>query len=80
MIGELIRCEGAEFDPKIAAVAVQWCRTHSEELILPETMAASNSSPVCRKFFLMEAVRRADCGTFGHGIAFEQGRSHPDAD
>ena len=36
MIGELIRCAGAQFDPKIAAVAVQWCRGNPDKLILPD--------------------------------------------
>ena len=37
MIGELIRCAGTQFDPTIAAVAVQWCRSNPDKLIVPET-------------------------------------------
>ena len=36
MIGELIRCAGAQFAPKIAAAAVQWCRRNPDKLILPD--------------------------------------------
>ena len=35
MIGELIRCAEMQFDPKIAAAAVQWCRANPDKLILP---------------------------------------------
>ena len=35
MIGELVRCAGTQFDPKIAAAAVQWCRDNPDNLILP---------------------------------------------
>jgi response regulator RpfG family c-di-GMP phosphodiesterase len=35
MIGELIRCAGMQFDPRLAAVAVQWCRSKPDKLILP---------------------------------------------
>jgi putative nucleotidyltransferase with HDIG domain len=35
MIGELIRCAGTQFDPKIAAAAVAWCQSHREALFLP---------------------------------------------
>lgn len=35
MIGELIRCAGTQFDPRIAAAAVQWCRVNPDKLVLP---------------------------------------------
>jgi putative nucleotidyltransferase with HDIG domain len=35
MLGELERCAGTQFDPKIAAVAVQWCRRNPDKLMLP---------------------------------------------
>jgi putative two-component system response regulator len=35
MIGELTRCSGAQFDPKIANVAVQWCRSNPDKLVVP---------------------------------------------
>jgi putative two-component system response regulator len=37
MIDELNRCSGTQFDPRLAALAVQWCRRHPQQLILPET-------------------------------------------
>ncbi len=36
MLGELERCAGTQFDPKIAAVAVQWCRRNPDKLMLPD--------------------------------------------
>jgi putative nucleotidyltransferase with HDIG domain len=36
MIGELIRCAETQFDPKIAAAAIEWCRSNPDKLILPE--------------------------------------------
>jgi len=36
MLGELLRCSGMQFDPKIASVAFQWCRGNPDKLILPE--------------------------------------------
>lgn len=41
MLDELRRCGGREFDPKLAAVAVEWCRLHPRELAL----AASDRHP-----------------------------------
>ncbi len=35
MLDELIRCAGTQYDPKIAAAAVQWCRMNPDRLILP---------------------------------------------
>jgi putative nucleotidyltransferase with HDIG domain len=34
-LGELARCEGTQFDPALAEVALRWCRWNSEQLILP---------------------------------------------
>jgi putative nucleotidyltransferase with HDIG domain len=34
MLAELARCAGKQFDPQVAAVAVEWCRGHPEKLIL----------------------------------------------
>ena len=36
MIAELIRCAGTQFDPKIAAAAIEWCGANPGKLILPE--------------------------------------------
>jgi putative nucleotidyltransferase with HDIG domain len=35
MLGELTRCAGTQFDPKIAAAALAWCQSHPEALFLP---------------------------------------------
>jgi len=35
MLGELVRCAGTQFDPKIAAAALAWCQSHREALFLP---------------------------------------------
>ena len=35
VLDELRRCAGAQFDPQIAAAAVDWCDAHRDELILP---------------------------------------------
>ena len=35
MLGELVRCAGSQFDPKIAAAAMAWCQSHREALFLP---------------------------------------------
>jgi putative two-component system response regulator len=43
MLGELVRAAGTQFDPKIAAAAVQWCRGNPGKLILPETGPSSIS-------------------------------------
>jgi putative nucleotidyltransferase with HDIG domain len=34
MLDEIIRCSGSQFDPRIAATALQWCRTNPEKLIV----------------------------------------------
>ena len=34
MLGELARCAGTEFDPKIAVAAIRWCRENPDKLIL----------------------------------------------
>lgn len=44
MIGELICCAGTQFDPQLAAMAVQWCRAHPLELVLPEQQLAATAS------------------------------------
>ncbi len=33
MLGELVRCAGTQFDPKIAATALAWCQSHRESLL-----------------------------------------------
>jgi putative nucleotidyltransferase with HDIG domain len=35
MLAELERCAGTQFDPRLAAVAAQWCRTSPDKLVLP---------------------------------------------
>jgi putative nucleotidyltransferase with HDIG domain len=35
MLAELSRCAGSHFAPRLARGAVQWCRGHREQLILP---------------------------------------------
>ncbi len=35
MLHELVRCAGTQFDYKVAAAGVAWCRMHPGELILP---------------------------------------------
>ena len=35
MLAELVRGAGTQFDPKIVAVALQWCRANPDQLILP---------------------------------------------
>ena len=35
MLSELVRCSGVQFDPQIAQVAVQWCQSNPDSLILP---------------------------------------------
>ena len=35
MLNELARCAGKQFDPQVAAAAVQWCRMNRRKLILP---------------------------------------------
>jgi putative nucleotidyltransferase with HDIG domain len=37
MLGELIRCAGKQFDPRIAALALQWCSANPRKMILPDT-------------------------------------------
>ncbi len=41
MLGELTRCAGTQFDPRIATVAVQWCQANPEKLILSERRPAA---------------------------------------
>lgn len=42
MLGELGRCAGTQFDPRLAAAAVQWCRGHPDKMILPnQTLTAA---------------------------------------
>jgi putative nucleotidyltransferase with HDIG domain len=36
MQGELIRCAGTQFDPAVAAVALQWCQANPGKLVLPQ--------------------------------------------
>ena len=36
MLAELVRCVGTQFDPKIAAAAIEWCRSNPDKLILPD--------------------------------------------
>ena len=36
MLAELARCAGAQFDPRIAAAAIEWCQSHREALFLPD--------------------------------------------
>ena len=43
MLAELERCAGTQFDPRIAAVAVQWCRANPDKLILPGRDAVSET-------------------------------------
>lgn len=40
MLDELTRCAGRQYDPVLAARAVQWCMLHPEELILPTGQTA----------------------------------------
>ena len=35
MLGELRICSGSQFEPAIAAVAIEWCEGNMEKLILP---------------------------------------------
>ena len=35
MLDELARCAGKQLDPRLAAIAVQWCRANPDALILP---------------------------------------------
>ena len=39
MLDELARCAETQFAPEIATVAHEWCRTHSNKLILPGKLA-----------------------------------------
>jgi len=39
MLAELIRCTGTQFDPDLAAAAVNWCRVCPNELIIPKQVA-----------------------------------------
>ncbi len=42
MLGELTRCAGTQFDPRIAAAAVQWCQESPEKLILANPVGSPN--------------------------------------
>jgi putative nucleotidyltransferase with HDIG domain len=43
MLGELVRCSGTQFDPKVAAATVRWCQNNPDRLFLPgqHVMAAA---------------------------------------
>jgi len=45
MLDELRRCPGREFDPKLAAVALEWCTLRRSELVVP----ASDGEPALTK-------------------------------
>ena len=40
MLDELVRCAGTQFDPRIAAAAVLWCRHNPGKLVLPVNVTA----------------------------------------
>lgn len=40
MLDELMRCAGTQFDPRIAAAAILWCRHNSDKLVLPVDVKA----------------------------------------
>jgi putative nucleotidyltransferase with HDIG domain len=44
MLGELIRCSGTQFDPQVAAAALQWCRSNPDKLILPNGNAVPEAA------------------------------------
>ncbi|NQU76553.1 MAG: HD domain-containing protein, partial [Planctomycetes bacterium] len=46
MLGELERCVGTQFDPKIAASAVEWCGANLDELFLPSKTPALASASI----------------------------------
>ena len=35
MLAELTRCSDAQFDPRLATLAVQWCRSNPDKLVVP---------------------------------------------
>ena len=41
MLKELARCAGKQFNPTIAAVAAQWCRSNQYALFLPDKLAVA---------------------------------------
>ncbi len=43
MLDELRWCAGTQFDPQIAATAVEWCNTNPNELILPAEPAETEA-------------------------------------
>ena len=44
MLDELTRCAGKSFDPKLAAVAAEWVRTHMQELVVANPVPKSTRS------------------------------------
>jgi putative two-component system response regulator len=40
MLDELVRCAGTQFDPRIAAAALLWCRHNADKLVLPVDVRA----------------------------------------
>ncbi len=45
MTGELVRGAGSQFDPRVAAVAVRWCRANPDKLVLTNTSPTLRGSP-----------------------------------
>jgi response regulator RpfG family c-di-GMP phosphodiesterase len=43
MVDELARCAGTQFDPAVAATAIQWCRGNPDKLTLP----VAREMPLC---------------------------------
>ena len=41
MVAEIIRCAGTQYDPALAAAAVEWCSLYPQRLILPSHLTAS---------------------------------------
>ena len=48
MMGELVRCTGTQFDPRISAAAIQWARSNPELLLSPDAAIASELQAVTR--------------------------------
>lgn len=44
VMGEFRRCAGSQFDPRLAAAAIDWCRAHPELLFLPGSDRAAASA------------------------------------
>jgi putative nucleotidyltransferase with HDIG domain len=44
MMGELVRCAGSMFDPKIAAMALEWSRSNPDKLITPTNALAGSTA------------------------------------